>query len=959
MPLNDAIKRLIEIPGREARYSYLQECVKEYTCDEINHLAERLKEEVVNLIMGDTEKALDIAESLLDLAELTEDPLHLALGLRMKGLAITQAKGDFQGAISLYAEAASIHRAHHDPRGEALVYMNEIWALSILGRHEEAIQKGEWAKDKFDELGDRFSSAKMRNNLALVYHRKGEFHQSLRLLEQMLSLYQEFGKDAERFLSAAENNRALNLCYIGHFSEAIEAGERAVQWGENHNQPTSVARAKHNLGMALSLQGHYTRALTLYEEARVLHGKLNQPHDVALCKLSAMASLIPLRRFEEIIQMDHEIRPIFRQLKMYKEEGQSILFCANAYSELRRFDEAVLAHQQARSIYEQEGNLALIGRCDLGRAWLYFQMGDYLNCEKLAKEVADFFKSSGLQVYYGLALVMAVQAALVASDFQQGEQLLNNIKDLVEEDQWAELNYQYFQLFGDISAGQNRISEAFNYYEQAIHAIENLRGNIMVEYRSNFIEDKQNIYGKVVDLYIKCDNPERGFHFAERAKSRALLELLAYRPDLSIRARDSKDEKLVEELNELREQREMCVRHGSRLVVKKENDNHNEIVKIQQEIQTIENRITSLWHQLLLRDADYARDASLWEIREDDFPQVPSNSLLVEFFSIRDHWVVFLIFPEETQKSVHAVRLSVTSREIENWLKRYHTHLGLVARSLPPNIENLIPNAKNLLHQLYTLLIAPIVPAISTYTNLIIVPHGPLHYVPFHALYDGESYLIEKYQISHLPAAGLLGNPADGAKKAAGTLVLGHSFNGSLPNTVEEARLVAELWNGKAHYEEKANTHAFFEEAENYRLIHLACHADFRADNPLFSGLSLENGWLTTLDVFNLHLNASLVTLSACQTGRSVIGGGDELLGLMRAFLFAGVDSLLLTHWPVTDESTPRFMKNFYQSLKDGQTKGAALRSAQKLFISSDGVKKYQHPYFWAPFYLVGQDNLL
>ena len=78
-----------------------------------------------------------------------------------------------------------------------------------------------------------------------------------------------------------------------------------------------------------------------------------------------------------------------------------------------------------------------------------------------------------------------------------------------------------------------------------------------------------------------------------------------------------------------------------------------------------------------------------------------------------------------------------------------------------------------------------------------------------------------------------------------------------------------------------------------YRVLHLATHADFRPDNPLFSGLALADGWLTTLDIFNLRLDASLVTLSACQTGRSVIGGGDELLGLMRSFLAAGAASLV------------------------------------------------------------------
>jgi CHAT domain-containing protein len=146
--------------------------------------------------------------------------------------------------------------------------------------------------------------------------------------------------------------------------------------------------------------------------------------------------------------------------------------------------------------------------------------------------------------------------------------------------------------------------------------------------------------------------------------------------------------------------------------------------------------------------------------------------------------------------------------------------------------------------------------------------------------------------------------------------------------------------------------------AAECRILHVAAHGDFRPDNPLFSGLALADGWLTTLDIFNLQLNASLVTLSACQTGRSVVSAGDELLGLMRAFLSAGAASLALSLWAVEDRSTAQLMKTFYQCMLAGQTKAAALRQAQLQFIRAShtaaGPAPYTHPYYWAPFFLVG-----
>jgi CHAT domain-containing protein len=166
-------------------------------------------------------------------------------------------------------------------------------------------------------------------------------------------------------------------------------------------------------------------------------------------------------------------------------------------------------------------------------------------------------------------------------------------------------------------------------------------------------------------------------------------------------------------------------------------------------------------------------------------------------------------------------------------------------------------------------------------------------------------------------------------------------------------------------FEVQASVAAVQAAAPGCRALHFAVHGDFRADNPLFSGLKLADGWLTTLDIFNLQLSASLVTLSACQTGRNVIAAGDELLGLMRAFLGTGSASLVLSLWKIEDHFTQRLMENFYTLLAGGWRKGAALRQAQLQFIRAadagpgeqPGVES--HPYFWGAFFLVGDTGNL
>jgi len=232
-------------------------------------------------------------------------------------------------------------------------------------------------------------------------------------------------------------------------------------------------------------------------------------------------------------------------------------------------------------------------------------------------------------------------------------------------------------------------------------------------------------------------------------------------------------------------------------------------------------------------------------------------------------------------------------------------------------------------------------------------------------LHDGRSFLLEGHEISYLPGASILRYCCETRPAASGMLTFGHSYDGRLPHTVDKARSIAALFDGEAFLENKATPARLRETVSDSRIIHLATHGDFRPDDPLFSGLALAGGWLTTFDIFNLRLNASLVTLSACQTGRSVVGGGDELLGLMRAFIYAGAASLVLSLWAVEDRSTAQLMETFYRGLAEGQTKGAALRHAQLQFIRGKGpgddimAKAYTHPYFWAPFFLVGHAGRL
>lgn len=196
------------------------------------------------------------------------------------------------------------------------------------------------------------------------------------------------------------------------------------------------------------------------------------------------------------------------------------------------------------------------------------------------------------------------------------------------------------------------------------------------------------------------------------------------------------------------------------------------------------------------------------------------------------------------------------------------------------------------LQRLYELLIKPL--GLEAEERLTIIPYGPLHDVPFAALYDGEHYLLDKIQVSLAPSAAVYLHCKRKEARFDGPLLTFGVPVEDIPAVKDEIAAVAALFEGSRTFlGDEASLAAFFEHAPEANLLHLATHGVHRPDNPTFSGLRMGDGWLAGRDLYGSRLRASLVVLSACDTGRAEGSGGDEQFGLARAFLFAGAPSLV------------------------------------------------------------------
>jgi len=304
--------------------------------------------------------------------------------------------------------------------------------------------------------------------------------------------------------------------------------------------------------------------------------------------------------------------------------------------------------------------------------------------------------------------------------------------------------------------------------------------------------------------------------------------------------------------------------------------------------------------------------------------------------------------------------------------------------------------------ELYRLLIAPAAKLLAGKRRLLICPDGPLWEVPFQALLDSNSkHLMERYELVYSSSAtsALAAKESKHAKARAqptytmlavanpdfgdagrfnelGTGGAGPVSTPSrglygvqraginpLPGTHLEAQALHTLFPDSTILEGKdAQEARVKKEMSKYRYLHFATHGLYNNAAPMLSSIVLaqppkddnEDGFLTAGEIFDMKLSADLVTLSACESARGQVRKGEGVVGLTWALFAAGVPSAVVSQWKVDDTSTPQLMGVFYGGLKRGEGKAAALRKAA-LKLMHDGT--HSHPYFWAPFVLVGDWN--
>ena len=480
------------------------------------------------------------------------------------------------------------------------------------------------------------------------------------------------------------------------------------------------------------------------------------------------------------------------------------------------------------------------------------------------------------------------------------------------------------------------------HFETAIDRLESVRASLRIdEFKSAYMGDKLSVYYDLIDLLLEQQHLPKVFEYVERAKSRVLLDMLSKGVEARPPSTDPATAKLSEDLEKAREDLNWFYLSA---------ENEGMDGPSWEKVRETERKVAQYIHELERLQPQAATLETVAVTKLDDvLERLDEDTVLIEYFGDNDTLSALIL----DHQGICAVRDLASPQDIKHHMNRLSFFMGRVAQSqnyaAVYSEEILSQQVNRHLKALYDALIEPL-NLDGKAKNLLIIPHGSLHAVPFAGLFNGDSYLIDQYRISYAPSAAIYLFCQQRSQHEGERLTVFGVPVEDIPAVLTEVQEVSAMSNDAETFIGKdASLAAFFKHAPDANVLHIATHGVYRPDNPMFSGLRLGDGWLAARDLYGLNLKASLVVLSACETGLGSYEGGDEVFGIARGFLYAGAPALVASHWAVKDTQTAQLMIAFYQTLQNGVNVAEALRDAQ-LTIR----KNHPNPYYWASFALVG-----
>jgi CHAT domain-containing protein/Flp pilus assembly protein TadD len=897
-----------------------------------------------------SKKATSLANAAILVARAIRRNELVAQSYRVKANVLA-ASGEYQASVGLYDAALSLFEKAADPDGTARTLMASIQPQIMLGAYDKAFEAAEKAKIILLELGDERRLARLDNNVGNIYHRQDRFDEALTHYLRAYQLLLPRGDTEE--LSISLNNISMCLITMNDFDQALATYQRAKEMLRGRDLPLILLITDYNIAYLHYLRGDYRHAIEMLKAARKAAEQIKYFYLVALCYLDLSEIYVELNLSAEVHDIAVEGLALFQKLNIGYEAAKILANEAIALGQEGKSHAALELFAQAKPLFVREKNEVWPWLIDLYQAIVLFQEGRHYEARRLALAAAGFFDNSLMKNKAVLCHLLLAQISMRTSGPSEARAECLRAFEVLSTVDAPILRYQGHFLLGQIEQAEGNARAAYEEYQRARAQLESLRSSLSRdELKVSFMKNKIELYERLVELCLseelECTSNEEAFQYVELAKSRSLVEMIFQR-STALSVEKAGQSGLVHRLRDLREELNW---YQHRIELEQLRPERNSAERIQQLHIQAEDRERALLKALAeLPEASAAaapmplqQCVPLERIRE----VIPADTSLVEYFFTGEQVLAMVL----TGQKLEIVPVTTVSR-ISDPLRMFRFQLGrFQLNSGRRDLSSEAADQATMTHlkTLYEELIAPIRMQLNR-RHLVVVPHGILHYLPFHALHDGTAFLADSFAFSYSPSASVFALcHTRESRPSGGALILGVP-DAQAPLIQDEVESIHRTLPGSELFVgADANHDLLLRKGQSSALIHIATHGKFRPDNPMFSGIRLGDGYLHLYEFFHMRLSAELVALSGCATGLNLVAAGDELLGLIRGTLFAGARSLLLTLWDVHDRSTARFMTSFYRCLQRSPSKAEALAEA-----SRELRDEYPHPYYWAPFLIVGK----
>ena len=781
------------------------------------------------------------------------------------------AQNDFSTSTYTY-RMASLH-------GENAT-LRELWLEDSKGSIEAMSSKNlRYACDALMEIGD-FREAK--KCLA-----------ALRQQEPYDWLSKEFNETTHRYFSDALLARYYFL--IGDYRQSIALADEVIEH-LHLEQDTWHKRRDPNFW----------------------YGQMTAGYAAGMSQIALGQAAIEERYYQALDNHYNEGRWQDQDRKLYVTRRAEMLFVEGRYSEAL----ALLTGEQSESTTSEKVATVLQHIQALGIAALV---------NKASTGDANITGANRFAGSRHLHQYMVAKAKLELGQRDAAKQIYDSLLEKLDDASYTTFYWKAAHDRALIAEQEGDAEQADRLFRVAIDALEQQRSTLTTDgSKISFVGDKQRLYQDYVTFLIEQQRYTAAFEYSDKAKARALVDMLANREFKAEAQTDS--QQLYRELRQLQADTTVVAGIGTE---QQKAEKTRALKRVYKEIKVSNPQLSSLV------SADTPAAADIQQRLGDD-------EALIQYYKLKDRYHAFVM----TREGVRSYRLPGGDIDgVDQAVNDFRQAL------LAVNNDSYRAEAQSL----YNRLLRPMQSQLRQ-RKLIIVADGALHYLPFTALHDGRQFVLQRHQLRTLSAASVLTLLEQRDVRGQRMMALGNPDLGNpdldLPGAEQEVNALQQLLSqSEVATRQQATETRIKQLGEGYAVLHIASHGQFDASQPLASRLLLaadgsNDGVLTVGELYDLSLPTSLVVLSACETGLGDVKNGGDVIGLTRGFLYAGANSVVSTLWMVADDATKQLMLDFYRQLQQQsqQDIGKALTTAQRRIFSQVNA----HPYYWAAFQLTG-----